>query len=49
MAFRLNDVDEIASGEIAKIDKVVFSKYYEHTLKEEEKHRELYIAQDSAK
>ena len=48
MSFRLSNVDEIESGEIAKIDKAVFSKYYMHTLKEEEKYRQLSIAQDSA-
>ena len=48
MTFRLNDVDEIASGEVAKIDKAFFPKYYVYTLKEEEKYRQLSIAKDSA-
>ena len=48
MTFRLNDVDEIESSEIAKIDKAIFSKYYVLTLKMEEKYRQLSIAQDSS-
>ena len=41
MTFNLNDVDAIARSEIDKVDISIFAKYYEHTLKEEEKFKEL--------
>ena len=47
MTFTLNDVDDIARSEVAKVDASIFTKFYEHSLKEEEKYRDLSVLEDS--
>ena len=49
MTFTLNDVDEIARSEVAKVDVSIFTIFYKHSLKEQDMFRELYILQDSEK